>query len=101
MFVRFKRVKLARKIGLNDEYSLHAVLVENYRREGKPRQQIIAYLGSIRERHIADAQLRNQFYSMLQRKLNRLNLNPRVLSKVQMNLISTFAHKIVSSRKQI
>jgi hypothetical protein len=99
MFVRFKRVKLARKIGYADEYSLHAVLVENYRREGKPRQQIIAYLGSMREKHISDPHLRNQFYSMLQRKLNRLNLSPRVLSKVQMNLISTFAHKIAGSRQ--
>jgi hypothetical protein len=98
MFVRFKRVKLASKLGRVPEYSLHAVLVENYRRDGKPRQQIIAYLGSIRENHMSDPQRRNHFYSLLQMKLRKLNLNPRVLSKVQMNLINTFAHKIYATR---
>ncbi len=94
MFVRFKRVRLARKIGVEDHYSLHAVLVENYRQNGKPRQQIIAYLGSIQDKHLSDQNRRNEFYNFLLGKLRKLNLTPRVLSKVQMNLISTFTHKI-------
>lgn len=100
MFVRFKRVKLARKIGVEDHYSLHAVLVENYRQNGKPRQQIIAYLGSIQEKHLSDPNRRNEFYNLLLGKLRKLNLTPRVLSKVQMNLISTFAHKIRVTKTQ-
>jgi len=100
MFVRFKRVKLARKIGAEDHYSLHAVLVENYRQNGKPRQQIIAYLGSIQEQHLSDPNRRREFYNLLLNKLRKLNLTPRVLSKVQMNLISTFAHKIRGTATQ-
>lgn len=98
MFVRFKRVKLARKTGFDHQYSLHAVLVENHRDRGKPRQQIVAYLGSIRENQVYDPNRRHEFYKLLQTKLRKLNLDPRVLSKVQMNLINTFAHKIHGTR---
>jgi hypothetical protein len=94
MFIRFKRVKLARKIGLPSEYSLHAVLVESYRQNGKPRQQIIAYLGSVQEKHLQNQMHRRQFYDLLINKLRDLHLHPRVLTKVQLNLINTFTHKI-------
>lgn len=94
MFVRFKRVKLARKIGFPREYSLHAVLVENYRQDGKPRQQIIAYLGAIQEKRLYDQIHRREFYDYIQSKLRKLNLSPRMLSKVQLNLNHTFSRKI-------
>ena len=94
MFIRFKRVKLSRRVGLPDEYSLHAVLVESYRQNGKPRQQIVAYLGSIQERYLQDKIQMRGFYDLLQYKLRRLNLNPRIMTKVQLNLINTFANKI-------
>ena len=94
MFIRFKRVKLSQKIGFPDEYSLHAVLVQSFRQNGKPRQQIIAYLGAIREGQLRDQTHLREFYDLIQNKLRKLNLHPRELSKVQINFINTFVHKV-------
>jgi hypothetical protein len=99
MFVRFKRVKLSTKSGLPAEYSLHAVLVENHRdHNGKPRQQIISYLGSIRERNIYSQVHRSEFLQTIQRKLRELSLTPRDLSRIQLNLINNITHKFHITR---
>jgi hypothetical protein len=95
VFVRLKRVKLARKNREEPEYSLHAVLVENRRKEGRPRQQIVAYLGSIREQHFYDPVQRSKFLKELQMRIRKLDLDPVTVAKIHVNLINRFVHKRV------
>jgi hypothetical protein len=98
MFVRFKRVKLSNKSGYSD-FSLHAVLVENRRDErGRPRQHIISYLGSIRERRMYEPERRIEFLKSIQNKLRQLSLTPKDMSRIQMNLINNMTHKFHISR---
>jgi hypothetical protein len=99
MFVRFKRVKLAGKLGFPGEFSLHAVLVENHRdSKGRPRQQIISYLGSIRENSLYNPSHRSEFLKKLQSKLRELSLTPREMTRIQMNLINNMTHRFHITR---
>ena len=99
MFVRFKRVKLAGKLGFPGEYSLHAVLVQNHRdSKGQPRQKIICYLGSIRERQLYNPSHRTEFLKKMQSKLRELSLTPRDMTRIQMNLINSITHRFHITR---
>src|SRR5262245_45752130 len=99
MFVRFKRVKLAGKRGYS-EFSLHAVLVENRRDlRGRPRQHIIAYLGSIRERRLFDTEHSLEFLKTIQSKLRELSLTPQDMTRIQMNLINNMTHRFHITRQ--
>ena len=82
MFVRVKRRKLSRNLG----YSLHAVLVESFRRKGEPRQKIVCYLGSIRENELPVLTIRKEFTTHAHHKIDSLNLLPHESSKLKISL---------------
>jgi hypothetical protein len=94
MFVRFKRVKLATRIGRTPHYSIHAVLVENHRKNGKPRQRIVKYLCSTRQAKLLNRHGREDFFREIIRKLEYVDLDPRVLAKIKVRLINFFVHQI-------
>jgi hypothetical protein len=83
MFVRWKRY--ARKTQLRwknaREYEeithtlLVAALVQSERRQGKPRQKVVAYLGSIREERLSEVLPREWFWSHAVDVLDRLGFD--------------------------
>ena len=93
MFVRFKRVKLASRTGKTPAYSLHAVLVENYRDKGKPRQRILKYLCSAREAALQTHEGRQAFFRLITKKLDHADLDPRDTARIKVHLIKFFIHK--------
>jgi hypothetical protein len=90
MFVRFKRVPLSTQFGKTPSYSLHAVLVKNYRKKGKPRQRIIKYLCSARELELKNPEIRKAFFRLINKKLDQADLDARELAKIRVHLISFF-----------
>jgi hypothetical protein len=54
---------------------LSAVLVENKRIDGKPRQRIVQYLGSLRERELEDTDSLARFWERAERRLDELGLD--------------------------
>jgi hypothetical protein len=93
VFVRFKRVKLATRIGGMPTYSLHAVLVENFRENGKPRQRIVKYLCSMHEYKLKSSQNRQTFFKQINKKLEQADLDAVTLAKIKVKLIGFFVHK--------
>lgn len=82
MFVRWKITRRAREWKLVDKQHGHyqpvnllaAYLVESTRIEGKPRQKIIAYLGSIKDTRLAYVTHQHYFWTRAQAALHRLGL---------------------------
>jgi hypothetical protein len=81
MFVRWKRRKKAvtkpgrrprRRSDAGD--SLYCVLIESRRIEGKPRQRVVCYLGSVDEGRLDKTWLRVDFWDDIKPKLDRLSL---------------------------
>src|SRR6266581_4939668 len=65
---------------------LIATLVESTRIHGQPRQKQIAYLGSIRERHIDKPLAVERFYQKVQERLGLLDLDTEQREKVIISL---------------
>ena len=87
MFIRFKRVKLADNHTQLPRYSIHCVLVESFRIKGKPRQRVIKYLGSIREREFMSHSSRSAFTKRIEGKIDELELGPHVTARLKVQLI--------------
>ncbi len=87
MFIRFKRVKLADSQTQITRYSVHCVLVESFRLKGKPRQRIIKYLGSIREREFMNHSSRTAFTKRIESKIDELELGPQMTARLKVQLI--------------
>lgn len=86
MFVRWKRRAKSRRKRLTGETALSAYLVSSERVEGKPRQRVVAYLGSIRENatHYVGHQM--GFWEAAAPTLDRLELDPETRSAVEASL---------------
>jgi len=98
MFVRFKRRervsvrttpwKARRRTG---RFVLTAVLVRSERRDGKPRQKVVAYLASIAEEDFAKVLPRQHFWARVDTRLGALNLEPGQRQKVEAALLAVVA----------
>jgi hypothetical protein len=88
MFIRFKRVRLAANQRQAPRYSIHCVLVESYRIQGKPRQRVLKYLGSIQERALLlSDSTRRDFINHIEHKIDELKFVPRMTAKLKVELI--------------
>jgi hypothetical protein len=77
MYLRWKRRKLRRTWEWADGWAPHrleAAIVASRRVEGKPRQELIAHLGSIREDAVGDVEVRVGFWEAAERRLAALAL---------------------------
>jgi hypothetical protein len=84
MFVRWKRRQRVgtsrRRRGKPGVVLLSAQLVRSVRREGKPRQEVVAYLGSIEEGRVGEFEGRFWFWRVMGRvivgRIDALGLEP-------------------------
>jgi hypothetical protein len=94
MFIRFKRRervsvstkpwKARRRTG---KFVLTAVLVRSERRDGKPRQKVVAYLASIAKEHVEEVPYRRDFWDQVDARLNSLELDPVQRQEVEASLV--------------
>jgi hypothetical protein len=82
-FARWKR-RAYKPIRGPAKVSLRAVLVRSERRGGKPRQKVVAHLGSIDERDIPAAHPRERFWRDVDSKL--ADLPPQARAKAEATL---------------
>lgn len=77
MYIRWKKRRMVGKfLGSGPHYALSAVLVENRRIDGKPRQKVIKHLGSIRESGIIYVGHRIGFWQTTSAAFKALALPP-------------------------
>jgi hypothetical protein len=86
MFIRFKRVRLSSQPGLEDRYSIHAVLVESFRKNGQPRQRVVKYLGACRERDFTNPVKRKVFLEIVRDRLDDLRIHPRIAAGIKVRM---------------
>jgi hypothetical protein len=79
MYVRWKRRLLGGRRAVRSQrdpqYAISAVLVECHRVHGQPRQKVLRHLGSIKERNIADAGHRRDFWRSVAQAFHALELS--------------------------
>lgn len=82
MYARWNRKKRTKNIAWVKEEGdlLYAVLVENTRIDGKPRQRTIKYLGGIGERQNIYTQIK--FWEKAEENLSTLNLDDSIRNKI-------------------
>ena len=83
MFVRWNRRERAR----TGKFLLAALLIQAERRDGKPRQKVVAYLGSIKEERVPSPYIRKWFWRDVDRRLDSLGLEAEVRQKVEASLV--------------
>lgn len=88
MFVRWKRTKRLKRRGITvketGRVALVAMLVRSERREGKPRQTVVAYLGSIGTDRLGDAYPRRWFWEKCDARLAVLALEPADRARIEL-----------------
>ncbi len=90
MFVRWKRRERG-KAASAGKYLLTAALVRSERRDGKPRQKVVAYLGSIREEWTGEVWPRKQFWEFADKVLGAAGLDAQTTAKAEAALLSRVA----------
>jgi hypothetical protein len=83
MYVRWKR-----RLAARGNLVLTAALVRSERRNGKPRQTVVAYLGSVNDLVLKHILRRNAFWEEVNRRLDALVLDPLQRKKIESNLAS-------------
>jgi hypothetical protein len=63
-------------------------LVESQRINGKPRQRTLAYLGSIRDRHLESPWARHWFWREVSRRLDALTLPKQERVRIEARLLA-------------
>jgi hypothetical protein len=91
MFVRWKqrpRWSSTHRHGRQktDRVLLVAVLVKSERRDGRPRQRTVAYLGSIARDRTGDPWPRFHFWKAVSARLDSLNLDAPMRKKIETSL---------------
>jgi len=76
MFIRWKKKKRVKKYS-GDGVTLSAYLVESQRDNGKIKQKIILYLGSIRSDHIKSTHRKEKFWEAIIKNLNETEIPER------------------------
>lgn len=87
MYIRWNRKKRIKKIEwvMKEGDYIYAVLVENIRIDGKPRQKTIKYLSGIGENN-PSVYSRMMFWEKAEKNLASLNLAPDVQEKILASL---------------
>ena len=85
MYVRWKRQPLRKRRWGEPapRVSLRALLVAAERRDGAPRQRILAYLGAIEQRLIAYPWCRDYFWKHADARLDALHLAPADRTRIE------------------
>ena len=91
MFVRWKRRPLRRRRGWSppDEHALYAVVVENYRVDGHPKQRVVRYLGAIKEGQLIYPLSTDRFWRDVDARLAELDLDAELRAAIEMKLAAT------------
>jgi hypothetical protein len=82
MFIRWKHRRLRR----DPDTLRYAELVRSVRVDGRPRQQIVRYLGSIHERYCTAPAHRQAFWHWVECRLRSLALDPAVRQALERQL---------------
>lgn len=86
MYLRWKKRRLSHDEGSDRTHSLSAVLVENQRVNGKPRQRYIRHLATIQCHQLADPRWRSVFWTSAERRLADVAIDPALREKVTARL---------------
>ena len=90
MYVRWKRRPLRRRrIDRSPDWAQSAVLVESRRIDGKPRQRVVRYLGSIREGMLEAIAWQAAFWRDVEWHLDDLGLDEATRRSVVATLLRT------------
>jgi hypothetical protein len=83
MYLRWKQRRAAR-----GKLVLTAVLVRSERRNGKPRQKIVAYLGTVDNCLKKRVLRRHRFWERVDRRLDELTLDPALRQNVEAGILA-------------
>src|SRR4051794_35317314 len=86
MYVRWKKRMRSRRHRPTGEHMLTAILVESRRVDGKPRQHILAYLGTISERYTAAYYHQLDFWTSANLHIDSLNLDSETVTRLRSTL---------------
>jgi hypothetical protein len=93
MFIRLKRrLVIAPAPWFFEEYTLDAVLVKSFRKNGKPRQKFIKHLAQIRAQDLSHTEQLKRFWLQVEQQLKILALKP----EIEQDLIKNLREKINS-----
>jgi hypothetical protein len=70
------------------EFVLVVRLVKSERRDGKPRQKVVAYLGIVREEYAEHPTHREAFWRRASARLDALGLDPEERGKIEAALLA-------------
>lgn len=97
MFIRWKRCFLQRSL----DTTLKAVLVRSVRVAGRPRQQTMCYLASIREQYQAAPAHRQAFWEVAEERLARVPLDAATRQRLEHQLATTIPRPTVEELQQV
>jgi len=97
VYLRIKRRELKRAEDKPRLFSFRIYVVENNRVDGKPRQRIVSYLGSIRSDDLRNNRTCQEFLRLMHERIDRIPENARTLSHLKMKLI----HLVTTAPRQI
>jgi len=98
MYVRWTKRERSLRGEPNGKYALSAKLVECVRVDGKPRQRILCYLGTIREEMRASHYHMVDFWTAASANLAKLDLKKKLQSKIEKDLEQVVARPGKRSR---
>jgi hypothetical protein len=97
MFVRWKRCALQHSL----DTTLKAVLVRSVRVAGRPRQQTVQYLGSIREWYRTAPAHRQAFWELAAERLARVPLDAATRQRVEYQLATAIPRPTGEELQQV
>ena len=87
MYVRWKKRVMTRRHCPTGKTALTAVLVENRRVDGKPRQRLVSYLGTIRQDGLTSPYHQLGFWGTADRHLAALALDNATRERIERSLL--------------
>jgi hypothetical protein len=97
MFVRWK----CRRLRRDQDTLRYAELVRSVRVHGRPRQQIVQYLGSIRERYRTAPAHRQAFWERVEQRLARLPLDAATRQQLEHHLATAIPRPTGEELQQV
>jgi hypothetical protein len=87
MYVRIKQRRLKEFDQQGFQVSFRLYVVENHRIQGKPRQRIVRYLGSIRSSDLNNPAYRQRFLKRVYTRIDSIDEHVKTLVAIKVNLI--------------
>lgn len=97
MFVRWK----CRRLRRDQDTLRYAELVRSVRVHGRPRQQIVQYLGSIRERYRTAPAHRQAFWCWVEQRLAHIALDPATRQVLECQLARLVVRPTVEEQQEV